>query len=348
MVNRHFFSFLLLVILVSGLSALDVNRGKIRLRILDVNGRYSVYYAPDLSNPKYVPLFLAEDPTTSLTTLLIDGTTYPLIPGGNFKLKSEETATGALMTWTSSKVEVLQSFDFLSSPGSAVTDGLRVTYSLKNLTPRNMKCSIKVLIDTNLGEGGTHFILKDGTPVQSELMLSGSEVGGWSSSSPSNPDIGLIFSLDTSATPVSRLIFSNWKRLSEGDWEITPSPGRNFSMLPYSFNDSAVAIYYNNLNLDPGDPIKVVMNLGNSGAVTLEGAKIGTDNVYSDILDLARSSSLEDLLVQLKKDQAVVDDLLNQIDKGLNSIEEFSSGDLEILKAILEELNRRKALYSDR
>lgn len=333
---------------LSALGALEVSRGKVRFRINENTGRFSVYYAPDLSVPRFQSLFFADDPTTSLVTLQLDGEAIPLVPGRDFKLRVEESPTGVTAAWTGTRLNVTQSFDFLSSPGSGVADGLRITFVLNNPTPRNIRGALKFLLDTHLGEPGIHFVLKDGRNVTSELVLSGSEVQGWSSAAPGAPASGLLLSLDSQASVPSRIHFSNWKRLSEGGWELTPVVGRGFNNLPYSVNDSAVSIYYNNLALGAGETVKIVMNFGNSGAPTFEGAVLGTDNAFSDILDNTRTYTAEDLKAQLQKDQAVVDDLLLQIDQGLASSKEITPQDVEILGAILEELKRRKPLYTEK
>lgn len=347
MVNKPSVPLIFLLMMFSSglLGGLEISRGQVKLTLHESSGRFSLYYSKDLSTHRFTPLFVADDPSTSGAFLQIDGKETPLVAGSDFRVRAEATATGGKFIFTSSRLTVEQNFDFLSSPGNTLSDAVRITYVMTNQTTRALRVVLKVVLDTYLGEKADHFVLKDGTPVRSELTLSGQGLGGLTSSSPTDSSLGLFLSLDSSATTPSQIILANWKRINTGGWEIQSIKGRDFNLLPYSFNDSALAVYYPGLTLEPAEPKPVVMNLGSAQALSLEGARLGTDNAYNDILESSREVGVQDLLTQLEKDKVLVNDLLGQISQRELSGKEFTEEDLKILQAILDELNRRKVLY---
>ena len=62
--------------------------------------------------------------------------------------------------------------------------------------------------------------------------------------------------------PADRIVFANWKRLSDASWSYETSASRDFSLQPYSVNDSAVSQYYDPRLLAPGAQATVTIVLG--------------------------------------------------------------------------------------
>jgi hypothetical protein len=58
------------------------------------------------------------------------------------------------------------------------------------------------------------------------------------------------------------VVFANWKRLNDASWSYTTSSARNFNLLPYSVNDSAVAQYYEPRKVAKGTGFTVTMCMG--------------------------------------------------------------------------------------
>ena len=71
-------------------------------------------------------------------------------------------------------------------------------------------------------------------------------------------------------TSPDKVIFSNWKRLDESGWTLNVKDGRNFNLLPYSINDSAVSHYYEPIRIPQGGKPQVFYS-GANGKISVPG-----------------------------------------------------------------------------
>jgi hypothetical protein len=333
-------SVLILLGLVSGLSALELQRGKLKLVINEKNGRFVIWGAEDQAKPVWTPLFLADDPTTSKWKLQVGDKTVVLGDDSSFSTAVETSETGASITWTSRNLVASLSFEFLVSVSSTVTDGLRLGLSLVNVSNSSAKVGVRWVLDTNLGEKKEHFRLSSGTAIATETKLDGNYPDSWASRSTRDDQIGLMVMIGKASTPPSRVIFANWKRLDDSVWDFPYKQGRDFNLLPYSFNDSAVAQYYDAQDLPPGSSRNIVVILGLLSAQNFIGARIASANPLEDLLRKNQDSSLG----VIGQDMASLQTLLNQIDAKLLDPTHASPEDLKMLQAILDQIDSRKKI----
>jgi hypothetical protein len=330
----------LLLAVVSALPALEVQRGKLKLAVNEKNGSFVLWASEDQVKPIWIPLFSATDPTTSHWTIQAGDKIFVLGDDSAFTTAVESTDTGAKVTWTSKSLVATLSFDFLVSISSAMVDGLRLGLSVINVSDSAAKIGVRWLLDTSLGEKKEHFRLSTGDPVNSETKLEGNYPDYWASRSPLDEQFGLIVMVGKGSTPPSKVVFANWKRLYDAAWDIPYKQGRDFNLLPYSFNDSAVAQYYDAQDLAPGASRNVIVLLGLESAQTFIGARLGSSNPLDDLLKKNQNPALG----AIDQDLATLQTLLDQIDVKLADPTRATAEDLKLLQAVLDQIDARKKI----
>lgn len=341
--SKVFLSFCLLLS-VSGLPALEVQRGKIKFAVNERSGRLSVWGTEDPVKPVWTPLFLASDPTTSKWKVQIGDRYFVLGDDSSFQTSVEAVPTGAKVTWTGKTIVAALSVEFVLSPSAGEADGLRLTLALANETEAPLKVGARWVLDTNLGERKDHFRLANGDLVTSETKLESSLPDFWVSR-PAADATGLLVMVAKGVTVPSRIVFANWKRLDDSPWDPAFKAGRDFNLLPYSFNDSAVAQFYDAQDLAPSATREITVVVGLSSAKTFAGARVGSANPIDDLL----KTSLDPSLSVLDQDLASLDTLLAQIDAKLTDPGKVAPEDLRLLLAALEQIDgRRKALEASK
>lgn len=327
---------LCLVLVASGLNALEAQRGKIKVVVNEKTGRFVVWGAEDAAKPTWTPLFLNDDPTTSKWKLLVGEKTSVLGDDSAYTTAVEGTATGAKVLWKGKALVATLTLDFLVSANSAVADGLRLALSVVNVSENSTRVGLRWVLDTNLGEKKDHFRLSSGEVVASETRID-SMPEFWTSRGPEGTP-GLLVMTGRSGTAPSRLMFANWKRLDDSTWEPNFRAGRDFNLLPYSFNDSAVAQYYDPQDLAPGGTREVVILLGLASSQTFQGSRIASANPLDDLLKKNQNPALS----ALDQDLASLDTLVNQINAQLANPERVSAEDLKLLQAALDQIDLRR------
>jgi hypothetical protein len=201
------------------------------------------------------------------------------------------------------------------------------------------------VLDTNLGEKKDHFKLSTGETVNTETKLEGTLPDFWASNSPTDDQLGLIVMVGKVSTPPVRVVFSNWKRLDDAAWDPVFKQGRDFNLLPYSFNDSAVAQVYETQDLAAGATREVVVALGLKSAGTLVGSRVGSANPLDDLLKKNQNPALG----AIDQDLASLDTLTAQIDSKLADPNRVTPEDLKLLQAVLDQIDaRRKTLEASK
>jgi hypothetical protein len=200
----------------------------------------------------YEAFFVDQDPRTSFLSIMVNDRIYKLGETSVFRTRTGGTRQNPAIIFESSFLSVTQEFTFIKTPGSQASNGVRITLRLENRASRQASVGIRLLLDTNLGEGGSqpHFLI-DSRPVSSETLI---ENGGteerWVSR---NNRLSLMGSMAAGERRPDAVHFANWKRLSDVSWKLAYSAGRNFNYPPYSVGDSAVCYYFNPLPLARGE-----------------------------------------------------------------------------------------------
>jgi hypothetical protein len=340
---------ILTIILTGTTFGLELKEGRMRLALHENTGRFSLFYLSDISENVYTPLFLDQDPRTTFLSILADNRVSVMGDAVGFRQSVAETADGAEFQWESSSLRVTQEFSFLASSGASLADGIKITVTVENISESHMNIGIAQLFDTYLGEEeGLHFTtdaLQDVSgetvieSVMPEYWLSPSTEGDWKGFQGMVRGVGL-------SVP-DRLVFANWKRLSDNPWSLVPNTRRNFNLLPYSINDSAVCYFFDPDRVPKNTKLEITLAVG---AYSTGG--FSTRQVSGHMNELLSKTTETDIAVNdieesIRADLLTVEDLISQIDRKLKYGVEVSTEELTVMRQVLDRLKQRKSEYGE-
>ena len=323
---------------VSGLWSWEMDRGMIRL-VVDEQGHFSIYSTSDVAHPLYVPLFWAVDPTTTIVTVRLGSQNIVLGKDKSFVPHLKSLPNGVQIIWDSPQIQLIETWEFVVSEHSPLADGIKWSFQFtKNALSQEV--GLRIILDTYLGEKKDAFYDPAGKPIDSETS--------WKvppayliSRSPLRSDLGLLVMLSEPSSPMpDQTVVANWQRLDNTSWEFTSEQGRDFDLLPYSYHDSAIALWYQPQLLPPGSSRDISLVMGSVTAGTFKNAKTGSGNL-GILLDTSRKGN-SNSDAEVRKALAVVDNLLMQIDERRKNPEKISPQDLQILQATLDQLEQQR------
>ncbi len=343
------------VVFTSLISAEDIKEGRMKLTMHESSGRISVFYQNELVTDKYTSLLLKQDPRTSGITLLVDNKTYKLGDSYEFEQSIEPTKTGSSFIWTSKQLKITEAFSFVTSKNSSIADGVRIDITINNISETALSVGLKYLFDTWLGEknkSNRHFRNPDYTYISGEKVYKGLMPDYWVSIDEDTPDIGLLVMLDNKVvTQPDQVIFANWKRLDESGWTLNTKDDRNFNLLPYSINDSAVAHYYAPVRIPSGSSRTITLVLGNyseSGfEVKTAAANSNLDDLYNRVSTDDSTESFTSTENAIKNELVLTDDLIIHINRLLNSDEPLTEDELNTLNIMIQALEKNKENFEE-
>ncbi len=345
----------IILFIISGVSALDLTGGKIKVSLYQSNGRFSLYYLDDVSNNTYIPLLFDKDPKTTALFINIGNKIYTMGDSSFFKQELKSiNSTSASFIWTSEILKVTETFTLIKSLKSAFFDGVKITIHIDNQSETQQNIGISYLLDTYIGEDGkTHFITSSGMHIQAETYYT-SDLPEYFIT-PLNTDSSFkgfqCMLKGPGITIPEKVIFANWKRLKENIFSFRVQNSRNFNFLPYSINDSASALYYNSQPLGSGKSREINLILGAATGSLFLGTNASTETSEINklyIQTVQKKHDTADIETSLKTDLLAVNDLLKKINDNLSSPELVSKENITMMKQIIENLEQRKKLYENR
>ncbi|MAG14180.1 MAG: hypothetical protein CMN78_06250 [Spirochaetales bacterium] len=352
--KRFLMSIPLAILMPAIILGLTVSNENLELKVYEANGRYSLYSITE--DGKKASLFLDQDPRTTTLTLLVGNKTYRLGDSFEFRQTVEELDSGAEIIWASRAYTIKERF-ILSDAGLTV----RLTIENSSETTANM--GLRLLLDTSLGEEGDHF-LADGIVVENEtdyVWAAPVEI-----ESVAEDETTLVITLSGAGiTDPDRVVLANWKRLNDESWAFEANLNRDFSLLPYSIDDSAVAIYYDPTDIEAGSSRTVSYRLSSERTVqeivlpnldsltttsssstsTTSSTSATTETTTStaEVPPDTRPSDLPGVLEEMSK----IDSLLEQIDGLIRSDTEPTQADINALQNVLEQLEKQRSEYAN-
>lgn len=292
-----------------------------------------------------MPLLASEDPRTSRLDVVAGNKIYTMGDSPEFRETVEKTGNSARFVWTSSFLQVTESFAFVRAVGSASDSGVRIELALKNLSTQDIALGARYILDTYLGEPSfVHFRTDSLQQVTHELTLTPADsTPWWESPLPADPDsLGLqVMIAGAGITPPDRVVFANWKRLTDSAWIFDSSSVRTFSLLPYSVNDSAAAQYYDPHTVAHGGESVISLVMGRfsrSGLITAapEAPPAATGSVMQSAAPAASGANKAAM-----DDLASVDAILSEIDAALGAGTPLTSERLAAIESQLKDLSSR-------
>ena len=345
-------TYILLFTYILPVYSADITEGRIKLSINENKGTYTPYYLDDVNTGKYIPLLFAKDPETTILSIMVDNKIYKM---GNTSIFSNEyftTPRGGQIVWTSTVLKVTEDFSFLKSKASSLSDGFKITLTVENISENNNYIGIAYLFDTYLGEDqDSHFFLDTGEKITSEDSYSRNFPAYWVSPSKNSTVSGLQGMLrGPGITVPSKIIFANWKRLKDNLWNFTVKKSRNFNLIPYSINDSAVAFIYDPIRIESKSKRTVVIALGGFSNSTFGASESIESSGINALFDKTLNTDKDPQTTEtsVKTDLIAITDLIKKINNFLEYPDTASKGEIDLINQILETLKQRKTLYENR
>lgn len=260
----------------------------------DATGRFSVSTTggnPERADDDNRPLvYGGAEPWTSFTTVQIDGTSYVFGgpthrpagasgPFGTMTLAPRPAEEGRRIdaAWEYPQgIEVVQRLSIARGPTTGLLDTARIEYVATNRDGLPHRVGLRVVIDTMAGSN-------DGAPfrvgeqaIETDTQIAGTQAGlpeFWqvfdSLTQPAVVAQGMVRGGEV--TPPSRIYFTNWGVLRESLWEFDFQPGRTFERKGEYELDSAVALFFDPVELQPGESRSVVVYYGLGGLSIVPG-----------------------------------------------------------------------------
>jgi len=340
---------LILAASLTSLPALEIDQGRVRLILHEGIGRFSMYVRPASTQDTEIPLFVDQDPRTSGISLVVNDKIYKLGDSADFSEKIIKAAISEApgFEWESRTLKVVQEF-------SPIAEGVRMSIQITNLSRSKLSVGLRMCFDTYLGEESlSHFTSDRQKNIRHELTVSRAEmIRYWLSPSSKSPqEIGLIcITSGAGITSPDKIVFANWKRLNDASWDYKTSSSRNFNLMPYSINDSAVCMYYEPVTVTSQGSREIVLVLGN---VTLSDYGVEKQVAEAPVDSLqalgervrAAAGWGRDGRAAIQREVQNLNDLLDEIERRLSSDEDISDQDLRLMEEILSVIKDRSERY---
>jgi len=211
------------------------------------------------------------------------------------------------------------------------------------VSQKDAAIGLRLLLDTWLGEkASAHFWAKSTGPLSGESALRGDSTDLWIRSVElvSSSEANLQVQLTAPATRPDRVVVANWKRLNDSAWSFDASSARNFTLLPYSINDSALALYYESQTLRPGSTreIAAILSQASDGYPALASQAVSP--AVSAITSPGLTAPLDEMA-----DLIAARSVIEAIDAALASGASPSAEDMAAIESTLRRLETRKTKY---
>jgi hypothetical protein len=325
--------------------ALEIKEGLVKLVINENSARVSLYRLIDVAKGRYEPLIFDQDPRTTYVTLSIDGKQVKLGDASDYRFTVSRIDTGALLEFRSSFCAVRQKLEFAKSEGSALADGIKVTFELENVSERDELLGLRFLVDTWLGEkSGAHFSTDLREKVGEETEIPATAADRWIVS-PGERASFMVEIQGPGLVRPDRAVLANWKRITDSTWLFDVNPQRNFTLVPYSINDSAIALYWEPVLVPRGGLRSISFIAGSFNDKGYSRAKTATTGTEELFKTTVLGSAAPDAKTAAAGDLLIVRDLISRIDRALSSGAAVSFEEIEAWKKILDKLEERKKGY---
>jgi len=332
-----------LSICASQVFALEAKEGLVKIVVDELNARVSVYRLVDIAKNRYEPFLYDQDPRTTFATLSVDGKQVKLGDASDYRFTVKRTDTGVNVEFRSSFCVVTQAIEFARSSGSALADGVRMGFVLENVSERDAALGIRLLVDTWLGEkSGAHFSTNTSERISAEAEITRSSGEVWVATRGEKAHFMVQLAGSGIDSP-DRVLLANWKRLADATWAFDPNGQRNFTLIPYSINDSAIALFWEPVAVPRGSVRRIAFAMGsfNENGYAIAQPRTATEELFEATV-LGRGET--DPAIGLSTDLVAARDLITRIDFALAS-GSATADEIAAWKRILDRLEERKKGY---
>jgi len=309
-----------------------------------------VFYGRKTTKDNWKPLLFNDVPPTTYFRFYQDNMRLPFGEGGGIYYSEINIKNNKIYYyWKDDKIKISTEYLLFASEKDALFDSLEVALKTENLTKDTTLLNFFLCIDTYLGEkSDNHFILPGNLTINKESEKYKSYLPSSITSSGENNMYGvnILFNLQDKVKP-DRVFFANWKRIDNSIGLFKTKEDRNFSLEPYSIDDSAVFIEYRNQELSYSkqkSEYKFLFSLNSEFKYDIlkeEEPKINAKD-QSKIVEFDKSPKQKETSLDLTNlSLSDLLKLLDEINKKLDSGESITQGDIDYADQILNEIEKR-------
>lgn len=280
-------SFLALLIAVMGVlppaavfaqtaKRVSISDGYLQVNLNTGNARFAVRTTggdPLKPSDDNTPVLYEKDiPETSFASFVIDGDN--VVFGNRYAASSfiqPLTLEGnrATAVWKYKDIEVTQVIELISADPELPEGNARISYSFRNTGGKKAEVGARLLFDTSTGGNDGAYLMRPGEPffLPGEREFVGEDVPlYWTAvddpEQPKAASYGLLYGWGE-AKP-SRVVFGHWSGLSSTTWDYEIDEWIDYTTDDniYGTADSAVAIYWDKIDVAPGGAATVATFVG--------------------------------------------------------------------------------------
>ena len=164
---------------------------------------------------------------------------------------AKKTANGITMRYTVERVGNVEiNLECFATKEEGKEDTIKITSKVISASKKATDFSLKLVLDTVLGETDRHhFYLPDETPVKNEALYRSVKDEKYFISRNAKATMQIILD-GADITPIDSVALANFTTLDSKKWEADMTSFRSFDTV-LSYNNSAVAIYWPAVKLEP-------------------------------------------------------------------------------------------------
>lgn len=230
-------------------------------------------------------------PRTSYTTFQVDGVNYvfggPTRDRAGFQgtygemvqrptiVVAEDGDETIVAAWQLGPVLVTQELGFARSSTTGLFDTAAISYTVTNPTDEPHRVGVRIVLDTMLGQNdGAPFRMGEQAIVTDTVFQQSDLPDFWQAfDSLTEPRvIGQGTFRGPGITPPDRVYLTNWGAVADGIWDFSFEPGRDFTRLGEFDLDSAMALFWDPVEIGPGESRRYVTHYGLGGISIVRGS----------------------------------------------------------------------------
>ncbi|PKP19523.1 MAG: hypothetical protein CVU04_05765, partial [Bacteroidetes bacterium HGW-Bacteroidetes-20] len=198
---------------------------------------------------------------TTVSSVFVDGKHYFYgEETGRFVQKPQKQGQAIVSIWEVDQIQIKQTLSIVKNSESMIQDTVLISYEAVNTDTADHQVGIRIMLDTLLGSNdGAAFKVPGFGNVLTEVMIFDKAIPNfwYCYDDFKNPKIiskGTLAEEDV--VKPDRVVFGSWQKLKAIPWNFVERKGSSFS------GDTAVALYYDPVKVEPGKNIKVSTKYG--------------------------------------------------------------------------------------
>ena len=258
--------------------------GNVKIDVRPKKGTFSLAVLNSNEKPVSV-LSTANEYTTTSLYLKAGKKILKLCDDSNVSSAAKKTAKGISILYTIEKTATVQlDLECVASVEGANEDTVKITATVHSLAKKKQEYSLKLILDTILGETDRHhFYTSNGTPVKGEVLYHSVKDEKWIVSKNTKANMQIILD-GADVSPVESVALANYTTLNTRKWEADMTTFRSFDTV-LSYNNSAVAIYWPKVNLEPEAEFSEVFYISLAAGENIPGGAAYVTNQIAAVED---------------------------------------------------------------